>query len=176
MATGSGSKRWQRSELDETWRQLRRVAERVARRITGSTQDAEDVAQATLAAYGLVSEAVENPEAWVTQVAMNLSLNLVRDRRRATPTEPSKLYEQDQDRSRDKPNEVDRLVGDILVDQLLARLSSQQQATLRLKYGAGLERATIADILGVTRETIKTHLKRGTTQLRGITKDLRGEG
>jgi DNA-directed RNA polymerase specialized sigma24 family protein len=55
------SAEWVRFELDETWLRLGSIAFRMARRITRSKEDAQDVAQATLAAYEIPSRDLPRP-------------------------------------------------------------------------------------------------------------------
>jgi RNA polymerase sigma factor (sigma-70 family) len=157
---------WARCEPDETWRRLAGIAFRMARRMTGSTEDAQDVAQATLAAYGLAAGVLDNAEAWVTTVATRASLSLLRRRDWETPVDPTTMTEaaeRSQARNRDQ---TDGIVAALLCEELLSLLPEQQRQVLLLKYGLGLERATIADLLGVAEETVKTHLRRGMKRLR----------
>jgi RNA polymerase sigma-70 factor (ECF subfamily) len=158
--------KWNKFEPDQTWDRLRQVAFDVARKITGRREDAKDIAQATLAAYGLTRHVIENPEAWVSSVARRSSYNFMRRARRLTLTEPTNMHEGRVDRSEEKADEVDLIVGMIVYEDLLTLLSPKQRATLELRYGADLERAQIAEILQITEETVKIHLKRGVKRLR----------
>jgi RNA polymerase sigma-70 factor (ECF subfamily) len=138
----------------------------MALRITGRREDAEDIAQGTVAAYGLAGDLIRNPEAWVTQVAVHASIDLLRQFKREVLTDPSEMCQDSTDPSRE-PNDVDRIVGRILYHQVLQLLPPKQQAVLKLRYGSDLQRAKIAEILGVTEETVKTHLERAIKRIRG---------
>jgi RNA polymerase sigma factor (sigma-70 family) len=164
--------RWLNFEIDETWERLRKVACDTAYKIVGSAH-AEDMAQATLAVYGLALETIRNPEAWVTRVATNLSINFKKQLRREVLAEPEVLQALDETQAQYNPDEIDRLIARILVDELLDLLPDKQRATLELQYGRGLQRAQVADLLGLTIETVKEHRDRGVTHLRRVVR--RGE-
>jgi RNA polymerase sigma factor (sigma-70 family) len=160
------SAEWARFEPDEAWLRLGGIAYRMARRITRSKEDAQDIAQATLAAYGLAVEVLDNPEAWVTTVATRASLSLLRRRNWEIPVDPTKMMAAAESAHVTNPDAVDAIVASLLYEELLKLLPGQQKEVVRLKYGQELERATIADLLGIAEETVKTHLKRGMKRLR----------
>jgi RNA polymerase sigma factor (sigma-70 family) len=165
LGPGDELERWSNFGPDESWQHLRKLAFDRSLDIVGSAH-AEDIAQATLAAYGLAREIIRNPEAWVTRVARNLSINFKHRRRREFLVEPDVLQGLGEAQPNDRPDEIDRLVAAILFEEMMDRLPDKQRATLKLQYGLGLKQAQIAEILGVTIETVKEHRERALDHLR----------
>ena len=132
-------------------------AYRVARRILGDTEAAEDVAAEALsrayADWGRVSQ-LPYRDAWVLRVATNLALNATRRRR---------LLFAGVEARRDDDAATARvdLVG------ALHRLPARQREVVVLRHLAGLSEPEVAVRLGLSLGTVKTHLRRGHEALRG---------
>jgi RNA polymerase sigma factor (sigma-70 family) len=143
--------------FEESFEPLRRVAYRVAFRLLGQRQAAEDVAAETLArAYSRWSSVADHAEPWVVTVATNLSLDV--GRRRAKEAGRRVL--------------IDESAPDLQVEtrldlqRALAALPRRQREVVALRFlGDFSERAT-AEALGVDVGTVKSHTSRGLSRLR----------
>lgn len=153
-------------DFTDAYPELFVLAERAAKRILHDAAAAEDVAAETmaraLASWGKVST-YSRP--WVTRVAVNRAIDVVR-RDRSAPGE----------REGDTGNlERERVPGaatdEAVMDRLglvaaLARLSSRQREAVALRYVVGLDDIETAAVLGVGVETARSHVRRGLTRLR----------
>lgn len=135
------------------------------RRLTGSHQEAEDLAQETLirayrALQGYERERVEalRLEAWVWTIALNLGRNHLRDRARR----PVPIF--DGDREVTDPEPVDQVAW----DGRLARLSPAQRTAVVLRHVAGLSIDEICDVTGRPTGTVKADIHRALDRLRQI--------
>lgn len=125
--------------------------------LTGSSSIAEDLAQdaflAALRQWDRVA-GMENPEAWVRRVVANRSVS--RFRRVAAETRAVLRV----GRSYDDEQELDvEACLDVWVE--VRRLPRRQAQVIALTYANGLSRKEVADVLGCSLETVKTHLYRG---------------
>ena len=129
-------------------------AERTARRVVKDPTVAEDVAAETMTrAFVSWGRIGPHAEAWVTQVAINLALDSLR---RVAPPVLNRLVES-----------VDEgMVDRHFLVAALRRLSSRQRQVLALCFLVGLSEQEAAATLGVSPETIKTHIRRGLGVLR----------
>ncbi|HVN51238.1 MAG TPA: sigma factor, partial [Acidimicrobiales bacterium] len=83
--------------FDERAAALAALAYRVGYRILGDRQDAQDVTQESLArAYARWSRVGPYDEAWITRVATNLALGVVRARERARRRHPDPVAPADE--------------------------------------------------------------------------------
>jgi RNA polymerase sigma-70 factor (sigma-E family) len=144
-------------DFDGRFDELAQVAYRVAFRILGDREDARDVVQETLARafvrWGQVRGAAP---AWVSRVAANQALDLVRRRgRRPDPerpvpsTDPAGTFA-----------ERTELV------EALRRLPKRQREVVVLRYVADLPEADVAAVLKCSTGTVKRHAHRGIAALR----------
>ena len=134
------------------------LAHRVAFRILGDRQEAQDVSQEALArAYARWGRVAAFDEAWVTRVVTNLALGEVRRRGRT-------------DRHRGVAPDAPPL--DAVVVQraelvaVLRRLSRRQREVVAMRYLADLPEAQVAAALGCSAGTVKQHASRGLAALR----------
>jgi RNA polymerase sigma factor (sigma-70 family) len=144
------------SDFDARFDELAQIAYRVAFRLTGSRSDAEDIAQESLARASFRWPKVEGyADAWVTRVATNLALGLIRKagRRGGVGPDPARLHDQ---------TVSDRLT---LVSALRA-LPRRQRETVALRYLGDLSEAQVAAALGCSVGSVKQHSTRGLTALR----------
>ncbi|HTU40044.1 MAG TPA: SigE family RNA polymerase sigma factor [Acidimicrobiales bacterium] len=135
---------------------LYRLAYRVAYRILGDRSDAEDVAQEALARATIRwAKLHDRPEGWVSRVASNLAVDRYRRRRRepTIPTGPLGIVDE---------RSVER--SDLVT--ALRRLPRRQREVVVLRYLADLSEADVADALGCSVGSVKTHASRGLAALR----------
>lgn len=128
--------------------------------LTGSRAHAEDVAQeAMLAAYRRWDEVgrLDAPHAWVRRVCANLAVSFVRRR----IVEARGLL-----RLRRRRSEVATLDDDDAAFWVeVRRLPKRQAQCIVLRYVYGCSLAEIAQVLGCTDGTVKTHLSRGRSKV-----------
>lgn len=139
--------------------------------LTGSQSHAEDVAQeAMLAAYrrwGEVS-ALEAPHAWVRRVCANISVSLVRRRL----VEARGLLRLGGRRS--EVTELDEGASAFFAE--VRRLPRRQAQCIVLSYVYGCSVGDVAQVLGCSDATVKTHLARGRSKLAARLGDQIEEG
>lgn len=129
----------------------------LARRLTGSHADAEDVAVEALArAFANWARVGSLPyrEAWVLRVATNLVIG--QSRRRPISTMPPRPGED--------PSDGAALRLTLL--EALRRLSRRQREAVVLRYVVGLGADHAAQAMGVGEVTVRTHANRGLANLR----------
>ncbi len=138
---------------------------RVAVLLTGDWHAAEDLVQASLVKLYRAWPRLDtntDPDAYLRRVMINTHRSWWRARwRRETPA--AVLPE-------GAPGDdiADRQAHRALVRQALARLPRQQRAVLTLRYCEDLPEAEVAELLGCTVGTVKTHAHRGLRALRDL--------
>jgi len=148
---------------------------RVAYRITGSNEDAEDVLQ-TLFLRLLRRESIpdieRNPRAYMHRAAINISLDIVKQRSRSVAT--GNVEEELADRS-SRPHRTPAFrVQDWLRDAL-AELSPKASEIFILKHIEGYDNAEIAAMLGTSRGTVAVLLFRARARLKKSIRRRLGE-
>lgn len=142
--------------FEEVFSDLYRLAYRVSFRVLGDRGDAEDVAQEALArTHVRWARLCDRPEGWIVRVATNLAIDRLRRRSRTTEplSEPVVLVET-------------HLSERIDLARALRRLSRRQREVVVLRYLADWPELEVADVLGCTPGTVKSHASRGLAQLR----------
>jgi RNA polymerase sigma factor (sigma-70 family) len=141
--------------FDDEFDELAALAYQTAFRILGSRAEAQEVAQDTMIkAYLRWRKVQRHARPWVCRVAVNASLGIVRRRRRPhTIEEP---------RSSFQTEVADR----VDLQRLLGSLSGRQRDVVVLRYLADMSEADVADELGISVGTVKTHASRGVEALR----------
>lgn len=137
-------------------------AYRLARRIVGDSAAAEDVAAEALArAYARWSRVGTLPwrDGWVLRVASNLAVDLLRRQSAA-------------ERGRPRPAVGMQAEDDVVALRLalaaaLPHLPKRQRQAVSLRYLAGLTDVEVAEALGISAGSVKTHVHRGLAALRG---------
>jgi RNA polymerase sigma factor (sigma-70 family) len=133
-------------------------AERTAARLVGSDR-AEDIASETLIrALSRWSRISGYPHAWVTRVATNLAIDVLR--------KPRPLL--DQFKAGVQSSFETDAVRRIVIVESLRRLPRRQRQVVVLHYLAGFTHAEVSQTLGLSPPTVKTHLSRAMTTLRRI--------
>ncbi len=146
-------------DFDERVDALGALAYRVGFRILGDRHDAQDLTQEALArAYARWSRVGPYDEAWITRVATNLALGVVRTRQRAA-------------RRRPDPSPPATETGAVVAQRrelvaLLQALPKRQREVVALRYLADLPEAEVAAALGCSVGTVKQHASRGLAALR----------
>lgn len=136
------------------------TAYRVAFRMLGSRDDAEDVAQeAVVTAMVRWRRVAPFATAWVVKVSTNKAIDVIRRRRRdgsrpATGAEPASTT-------------TDAWASERLdLVAALRLLSRRQREVVVLRYVADLPETLVAQQLGCTVGSVKTHASRGPQALR----------
>jgi RNA polymerase sigma-70 factor (sigma-E family) len=131
---------------------------RVAVRLVGDVATAEDVAAEALArAYSRWEQVQDLPyrDAWVLRVAANVAIDVARRRRRA----PEPVAPADRD-------PTDAAATRIALVEALRALPRRQRDVVVLRYLSDLPEEAVAESLGISAGTVKTHLHRGLAALR----------
>jgi RNA polymerase sigma-70 factor (ECF subfamily) len=156
------------SELEDLFRQHHELIYRTAYSVTGSRADAEDVLQIIflrLIRRGLPPDLARNPAGYLYRAAVNLALNLVRDRKPQEPPERAERVlvavhpaiqacEDDETRRR--------------VLSAIAQLPPRSVEILLLRHVHDYSDAQIARMLGTSRGTIAVALYRARARLRTL--------
>jgi RNA polymerase sigma-70 factor (sigma-E family) len=143
-------------QFEEVFPDLFRLAYRVSFRVLGDRGDAEDVAQEALARTHLRwARLRDNPQGWVVTVSTNLAIDRLRRRRRTVESggEPVALVET-------------HLSERIDLARALRRLPKRQRQVVVLRYLADWPELEVADALGCSPGTVKSHASRGLAHLR----------
>jgi len=133
----------------------------VARRLLGSRADAEDAVQrALLQCY--TGAASYQPQwavsTWLYRILTNVCVDELR--RRATRTAHGASYaEIDSERPREPRRDLD-------LQRALARVPREARVLLALRYAEGLSYEELAQIRGISVNTVKSQLARGKALLR----------
>jgi RNA polymerase sigma-70 factor (ECF subfamily) len=147
----------------------------VAHRLTGNTEDAQDVVQDTwLKAHAQLGrfEARSNVRTWLTRIVINCAIDHLRAvRRRETTHDPGDLERRlDGASLRAGHPEPDRLLlaGEIgaRVDQTLRRLTSLERAAFVLRHIDGMSINEIGGALGLNTSATKHSIFRAVRKMR----------
>jgi RNA polymerase sigma factor (sigma-70 family) len=140
------------ADFEDHFDELYLGAFRAARRIVGDIESSRDVASEAVArAYSRWGRIETHAQAWVTKVAVNLALDVVR--RKPVPLAvPVPVAE---------PT-LDRLV----LAAELARLPRRQREAIVFRYLLDMDEEQTARMLGVTIGTVHTHVNRGLAKVR----------
>jgi RNA polymerase sigma factor (sigma-70 family) len=110
------------------------------------------------------AELIEHPQAYLFQVAANVSVEWATRASRRHPHEAKWLGELVAD---DEPaTEVARIAAQAEVERALNTLSARQREIVKLHYSEGLGHAEIATALGSTPRAVKRHLIKSYQKLR----------
>jgi len=158
------------SEFEELFLEHCQMVYRTAYAITGHRQDAEDVLQSIfvkLLQRGLTPEVRQHPARYLHRAAVNLSLNVLRNRKRRRLVDgidtleiPASGETREVVRERDEQHE--RLI------EAIASLKPRALEILLLRYTRDYSDAEIASLLGTSRGTIAVALYRIRARLRRL--------
>jgi len=164
----------------EIVRRYQRAIHRVAYGFTRSPADADDLAQETFVrAYRAIGRfRVGEPlYPWLGRIATNLSLSLLRSRRRRPETPLDPLVEAGRQWGVDD-DPADRAAASERDEHLRAALSelkAEHQAVLVLRAVEDLSYQEIADVLNVPVGTVMSRLSRARAELRARLESRTGE-
>jgi RNA polymerase sigma-70 factor (sigma-E family) len=137
---------------------------RTAHMLTGDFHEAEDLVQTTLAKVYARWRRIprDDIDFYVRRSLVNNNISRVRKRRVAhllTPFLPERVHER-------QAGHAESVAQRAALDQALAALSARQRSVLVLRFWEDLSETEIAQLLGCSLGTVKTHLRRGLTALR----------
>jgi RNA polymerase sigma factor (sigma-70 family) len=164
-------------ELEDLFLEHCQMLHRTAYAITGHRQDAEDVLQSIfvkLLQRGVTPEVRQHPARYLHRAAVNLSLNVLRTRRRRrlvgidTLDIPASREESEDVRERDEQH--DRLM------EAMTSLKPRAIEILLLHYKHDYSDAQIAALLGTSRGTIAVTLFRIRARLRKLMRSAGDHG
>jgi RNA polymerase sigma-70 factor, ECF subfamily len=148
---------------------------RVAHRVTGNKEDAEDVLQTLflrLLRREVLPDIERNPKAYMHRAAINIALDIVKQRARTVAS--SNIEEQ----AFDRPEQPNRLPAFRIQDWLrdaLAELNPRAAEIFVLKHVEGYDNAEIAKMLGASRGTVAVLLFRARARLKKSIRKRLGE-
>jgi RNA polymerase sigma-70 factor (ECF subfamily) len=151
-------------EFATAFDQLYPLAVRLAARIVGEQAAAEDVAAEALArAYARWSTVSALPyrDAWVLRVTGNLAIDTVRRRRLLRAPRLADSFE-------------DASALRLALAAALAKLPARQREAVVLRYLGGYSEAEVSAALGISPNSVKTHVQRGLAALRDRLGDHEG--
>ena len=164
-------------EFEDLYLEHCQLVYRTAYAITGNRQDAEDVLQrifVKLLERRLTVDVLEHPARYLHRAAVNLSLNVVRERKRRTledlddleiPAPPDVRAE-----ARDREHRHGRLMA------AMAGLKPRALEILVMHYKLGYSDAQIAALLGTSRGVVAVTLYRIRARLRQLLRSAGLEG
>jgi RNA polymerase sigma-70 factor (ECF subfamily) len=165
--------------FDQLVLRYQRLVYAITHRMTSNHQDADDLAQETfLAAYGAMGRFDERRSfsAYLSRIAINLSINHLRRRKRWLKIWSERRTEAHQALTGGKALDPHK---NLEQKQLLHRLEigmealpAQQKAVLVLKVYQGMSYREIADTLGISLGTVMSRLHRARNRLRAQLKGL----
>jgi RNA polymerase sigma factor (sigma-70 family) len=140
--------------FEDAYVELFARAQRIAARILNDRSEAEDVAAETMVrAMSSWSRMRAFSVPWVSRVATNLSIDAIRHRPAVS--------------SRGLPFSLDADPTDrVMLLWAIRTLSSRQRQAVVLRYLVGLGEGAVAETMGLSPGTVKTHLARGLAELR----------
>jgi len=158
---------------------FRRLSERIFRYVCGMTGEesaAHDVTQDTFVRLWSSRDRladVEAVEAYVFQTARRLVYNRTRDERVRRENE-ALVQEGDMDARPPAPDdEVDTDLLRSLLERWIDDLPERQREALTLRRMEGMSHDTIADVMGISKNTVNTHIMRAMDTLRDRLRDHR---
>ena len=143
-------------------------------RMLGPGDDADDVGQETFVRFYRAMDTFRGDSAlgtWLTRIAMNLSLNALKKRKRET----ERYQPLDEEgsvgilgRACDPDVEIMRKEERVRIESALDTLSPDQRAVVVLRIREGRATAEVAEILGVPQGTVMSRLKRALAKLKEV--------
>ena len=159
-------------ELEAVFREYAPMIYRTARMVTGSAEDAEDVVQTVflrLLRGEFTAKLQGNPRGYLHQAAVNMSLDVLRRRRRRTF-----IHDVDTLAAPQPGGSGDRLAHERL-DAALAELEPDAVHILTLRYVHGYKLTEIAGLFGTSRGAIALRFFRVRQRLKKLLAVTRGE-
>jgi RNA polymerase sigma-70 factor (ECF subfamily) len=161
-------------EFEEIFREHYQLVYRTAYAVTGNRQDAEDVLQTIflrLLQRKFPPDLKVRPEPYLYRAAVNVSLNIVRTRKRHKLTDGVEELEIP---VRETGPGAEEEIQQRLVDAI-AQLSPQVVEILILRYEHDYSDAEIAKMLGTSRGSIAVTLYRARARVKKLMRELSGD-
>ncbi len=156
-------------ELERLFRQHNDLVFRTAYRVTGSTEDAEDVLQTVFLRLARRAEVdlSPSPASYLHRAAINASLDLVRSRGTAKAVAIEEM-ENDLPESSSLNPEAKHEDRELrrLVQQAVARLGATAAEMFVLRYFEGYSNSEIATLMGTSQMVVGVTLHRSRARLR----------
>jgi RNA polymerase sigma-70 factor (ECF subfamily) len=155
-------------DFERIFREHYEFLHRTAQRITGNSEDAEDVLQTLflrLLGRELPSDVRENPRRYLFRATVNTALDVLRTRQRRAESQGGEEI-QDEPISRLASRGEEELLAQFRSG--LAQLNSKAAEILILRHFHGYSNAEIAKLLGTTRGTIAVSLFRTRSLLKKV--------
>ena len=160
-------------ELEQLFREHYQMMYRTAYSLLENQADAEDIPQSLflrLLRNGITPDLQRNAAGYLYRAAVNLSLNMIRERRRRAATEDSDCPEVPaQESEANTAEETHRRLA-----EALAELDPDAAQMLVLRYFHNCSDAAIAKLLGTSRGTIAMRLFRSRAHLKKLMRDSLG--
>ena len=141
---------------------------RLARRLSGSSEDARDVVQETFLraarSPASVPNGAPNEEAWLVRVL----INICRDRWRRLAVQRNGALSGELDGPYQSSDPEPALIARSLVQQALGQLVPKRRAILVMYELEGMPIPSIAKLLGVSAVTVRWHLSIGRREMAKI--------
>ena len=172
MATGMTSGLEQ--ELEQLFREHYPMLYRTAYSMLDNPADAEDVPQTIflrLLRSGLPPDLQRNPKGYLYRAAVNLSLNVIRARKRRRLTDNPEHLEIAIERS--QSNATADIQQDVA--EAISQLEPEAAHVVLLRYVHNFSDAEIAKLLGVSRGTVAMRLFRTRARLRKLMREKLGD-
>ena len=165
-------------EFEELYLAHCQLVYRTAYAITGNRHDAEDVLQrifVKLLERGFTADVLQHPARYLHRAAVNLSLNVVRERKRRTLVDDLDALQipapgDGRGEAREREERHERLMA------AMAGLKPRALEMLVLHYKLGYSDAQIAALLGTSRGVIAVTLFRIRARLRKLLRSRGSEG
>lgn len=171
-ASRGGSPREAPPAINELYHARRLSLVRLAVLMVDDLPTAEDIVQDVFAAlyrrHGPDLRALSEPHAYLTTAVMNAARSALRRRRSARAYQPPSPVP-----SPAAEDEALLTEGDQEVLAALGRLTARQRQVVVLRYWSELSEAEIADVLRVSRGTVKSTASRALTILRDALSETR---
>lgn len=156
----------ERKEFEILSSRLRPAIYKMARRVTGSEDDADDVAQDVLLKLWCMRERLDEYRS-VEALAMVMSRRMSIDRLRQSRGVPL----EDIERLEETPSPEEALMryeAEAETDSLLATLPDREQAVIRMKHIDGMETSEIAALIGTSEVNVRVALSRGRRRIKDL--------
>jgi RNA polymerase sigma-70 factor (ECF subfamily) len=160
------------AEVETLFRDHYGLVYRTAYGVTGRAEDAEDVVQTIFLRLMRRHESPDltrNPQGYFYRAAVNLSLNLIRQRRRTVTDDVASLSVPLHHSQQDSEEKLHRSLY-----EAIAELPAKAAEILILRYVHGRSDAEIAKLLGTSRGTIAVNLYRSRTRLKKLLRAYMG--
>ena len=159
-----------RLDFEQIFREHSSMIYRAAYALTGSRQDADDVLQAVflkLIRREYPPDLKTSPKAYLHRAAVNMSLDVIRNRKRYTAAEDFEDLEAPASHSDDELP--------VRLNSILAKLEPEAAHILVLRYVHDYSDAEISKMLGTSRGAIALRLFRLRARLKKLLRDPVGE-